>query len=198
MKIRVRTKEGKIHELSGMGCGGSSDFQKTEIPEPTSELVGEVFQYIGESNETYETGRFYRCEEYGITYRWIALNTEHEVWIGTKNDLDLLSEEEKKKYKVLVTTNGEDYLTLIVDAVPAENSNNLISSKAVYNAISTKVDKEIGRGLSSNDFTDELKNKLLSLNTTMRLMGTRALYSELPEDAQNGDTYLVGDRKSVV
>ena len=173
-------------------------FQKTEIPEPTAELVGKAFQYIGESNETYKKGGFYQCEEYGVSYRWIMLNPEHEVWIGTKNDLDLLSEEEKKKYKILVTTNGEEYLTLMIDSVPTENSNNLISSKAVYNAVSTKVDKEMGRGLSSNDFTDELKNKLLSLNTTMRLMGTRTLYSELPEDAQNGDTYLVGEAPDLI
>lgn len=43
-----------------------------------------------------------------------------------------------------------------------ESTNKVMSQKSVTDKLESKVDKIEGKGLSSNDFTDELKNKLIS------------------------------------
>lgn len=49
---------------------------------------------------------------------------------------------------------------LTFDNTPTEGSNNPVKSSGIYDALQNKVDKEAGKVLSSNDFTDTLKNKL--------------------------------------
>lgn len=46
---------------------------------------------------------------------------------------------------------------VVVDSSLSSSSTNAIENKAVYNALSKKVDAVSGKGLSTNDFTDELK-----------------------------------------
>ena len=41
-----------------------------------------------------------------------------------------------------------------------EDSNDLLTSGGAYTALGEKVDKETGKGLSTNDFTDAYKEKL--------------------------------------
>lgn len=53
---------------------------------------------------------------------------------------------------------------LQVDSVLNSTSANPVENKVIYEALGGKVDKESGKGLSSNDFTDELKDKLVNLN----------------------------------
>lgn len=50
--------------------------------------------------------------------------------------------------------------TLTFDDEPTENSNRPVKSGGIYSALSEKVDKVEGKDLSTNDFTDALKNKL--------------------------------------
>ena len=49
-------------------------------------------------------------------------------------------------------------IDITADTTPTDGSNNLITSDAVYDALTDKVDKEAGKGLSTNDLTDNLKN----------------------------------------
>ena len=53
---------------------------------------------------------------------------------------------------------------LQIDSALNSTSTNPVENKVIYEALDSKVDKEIGKGLSSNDFTDELKDKLVNLN----------------------------------
>lgn len=53
---------------------------------------------------------------------------------------------------------------LQIDSALNSTSANPVENKVIYEALDDKVDKEIGKGLSSNDFTDELKDKLVNLN----------------------------------
>lgn len=46
------------------------------------------------------------------------------------------------------------------DGTPTENSNKLLKSGGAFSALADKVDKVAGKGLSTNDFTDVLKDKL--------------------------------------
>lgn len=50
--------------------------------------------------------------------------------------------------------------TLTFDDEPTKNSNRPVKSNGIYSALSGKVDKVTGKDLSTNDFTDALKNKL--------------------------------------
>lgn len=52
-----------------------------------------------------------------------------------------------------------------IDTVPAENSDNLITSGAVNTALQGKVDKVVGKQLSTEDFTAAEKTKLAGIET---------------------------------
>lgn len=49
---------------------------------------------------------------------------------------------------------------LAVDDALSETSTNPVQNKVITLALSEKVDKEVGKTLTSNDFTNELKDKL--------------------------------------
>ena len=49
---------------------------------------------------------------------------------------------------------------LAVDDTLSETSTNPVQNKVITLALSEKVDKEVGKTLTSNDFTNELKDKL--------------------------------------
>lgn len=129
---------------------------------------------------------------------------EHEIWVGTTEELKNLTEDEKSYYKLFITTDGQDVINIEVDDEVIEGSSNPVSSNAVSTyvnnlkeelntSINNKVDKEVGRGLSTNDFSDEYKNKLDSLQSTMQLIGAKTNVEDLPTEANNGDTYIVGE-----
>lgn len=50
--------------------------------------------------------------------------------------------------------------TLTFDTIPTNGSSNPITSGGVYTSLTTKVDKVNGKGLSTNDFTDEDKEQI--------------------------------------
>lgn len=54
------------------------------------------------------------------------------------------------------------------------------------------VAKEAGKGLTSNDFTDALKEKLENLTSIFRFKGIVATTNDLPTTAEDGDIYGVG------
>lgn len=55
-------------------------------------------------------------------------------------------------------------VTITVDTAITADSTNPVTSAAIYNALQTKVDKETGKGLSTNDFTSAYKSKLDGLD----------------------------------
>lgn len=54
---------------------------------------------------------------------------------------------------------------LNVDSTLSETSENPVQNKVITSALDKKVDKEVGKTLTSNDFTDELKDKLDSIES---------------------------------
>ena len=84
-------------------------------------------------------------------------------WLDQGGDLSKLLEgyaegsfkELKDKVNLL-----DDGINIDVDIELSETSENPVQNKVVTYALGEKVDKEDGKGLSTNDFTDELKNKL--------------------------------------
>ena len=141
---------------------------------------------------------------------------EHEIWVGTTEELEALTEDEKSYYKLFITTDNQDVFNVNVDKEVIEGSENPVSSNAVFTSIAqakeeisislteintsldNKVDKEIGRGLSTNDFSDEYKNRLDSLKNPMQLIGRRENFEDLPTNPNNGDTYFVGEEPNLI
>lgn len=62
-------------------------------------------------------------------------------------------------------------------------------------AKATFVAQEAGKGLSTNDFTDALRQKLENLTSLFRLVGVVATVQDLPATAENGDIYGVGNNQ---
>lgn len=57
-----------------------------------------------------------------------------------------------------------------------------------------KVEKQAGKGLSSNDFTDPYKNKLDTLTNVYTFKGSKETYGELQEDENKvGDVWAITD-----
>ena len=54
---------------------------------------------------------------------------------------------------------------ITIDPAPAEDSTNAVSSGGVYSALGGKVDKENGKGLSTNDYTTAEKTKLAEIES---------------------------------
>lgn len=65
---------------------------------------------------------------------------------------------------------SEDITLMAGDIYTAENGGNL--GKDVETLLYLKVDKEIGKGLSSNDFTDEYRSKLSNIREFANVKGT--------------------------
>lgn len=111
----------------------------------------------------------------------------------TSNDLPVVPT------KTSELVNDSNYVTSdelptvpILDDFPTLDSENAVKSDGVYRRLESKVNVETGKGLSTNDFSDEYKNKLDSLNNLMIIKGEVTEIAGLPIDAQNGDTYYVG------
>jgi hypothetical protein len=50
--------------------------QVAEITEASADYVGEIVQYVGETNDTYTNGYFYKCVETDGAYSWIQANVQ--------------------------------------------------------------------------------------------------------------------------
>ena len=88
-------------------------------------------------------------------------NNPHEV---TKEQIGLDKVDNTSDLDKPLSTAAQNAITNIQSTVDEQIStiNNKISS--IEGQVADKVDKETGKGLSSNDFTDELKQKLENLN----------------------------------
>lgn len=50
--------------------------QVAEITEASADYVGEIVQYVGETNDTYTNGFFYKCVETDGVYSWTQVNVQ--------------------------------------------------------------------------------------------------------------------------
>lgn len=73
--------------------------------------------------------------------------------------------------------------TPTVDTAPASGSNNLVSSGGVYTALGDKVDKVNGKGLSTNDYTNEEKAQVAT--NTSDIAGLKGEHVELTQAEYN-------------
>lgn len=74
---------------------------------------------------------------------------------------------------------GGGGVSITIDSSLSSSSTNPVQNKVIKSALDSKVDKVSGKGLSTNDFTTELKNKL----------------SALPEISISGNTLTIDGRQ---
>lgn len=124
--------------------GGKS--QVKEMPVPTAELDGDVVQFIGETNTTYKKGWFYTCVFANEGYVQTSCTAD------TRGDYYLKGDDGNYTLVQLDGTNFDSSATYY-QKVNAVSRWDEISTQSTDN----KVDKIDGKGLSTNDLTDELK-----------------------------------------
>ena len=93
------------------------------------------------------------------------------------------------EYIFLETENNYELIgstQIIFDQTPTENSQNAVTSGGVYTALQDKVDKEQGKGLSSNDYTNNEKSKLEGIETGAQVN----VQADWEEENPNSDAYI--------
>ena len=93
------------------------------------------------------------------------------------------SEELRRRYRlndIELTADEVEYLKqfIEVDSFLSTSSIHPVQNKVITEALNSKVNKETGKGLSSNDFTDTLKEKLNSM-TVITVLDTLDSISEI-------------------
>lgn len=75
-----------------------------------------------------------------------------------------------------------------VDSELSNTSTNPVQNKVVYSAVNGKVDKVTGKGLSTNDFTDALYDKLdgIEVNANNYVHPTTSGYKHIPSGGSSG------------
>lgn len=72
----VDADTGKWREFKS---GGGESIQVEELPEPSAELEGVIYEYVGADDDPLVSGYFYRCESDGedpATYSWVQVNVQ--------------------------------------------------------------------------------------------------------------------------
>lgn len=85
---------------------------------------------------------------------------------------------------------------ITVDSALSTTSTNPVQNKAINTALSNKVDKVSGKGLSSNDFTADLKSKLEDIDIgANKTIVDSSLNATSTNPVQNGAIYTALDTK---
>ena len=114
--------------------------QVTELPEASETEEGKIYQYVGETTATLINGYFYKCVEESGVYSWVEKSVQSGGGSGGTSDYTELS----NKPQIGGTT-------LIGNKTLAE------LGIAAASDLADKVDKVTGKGLSTNDYTNEDK-----------------------------------------
>jgi len=118
---------------------------------------------------------------------------QNNIWCDTGN-LNTLTYRKKNLTGMAGQFIGFDsdgeQLAIIPDAAPDSTSNNLITSKAVADALDDKVDKVTGKELSENDFTDTLKNKLDGIETGAQVNTITGVKGDSEESYRTGNVNI--------
>ena len=87
-------------------------------------------------------------------------------FIPKQGEIIIYDRDNNYSYERIKIGDGQSYVTSLpfivkeVDSTITSDSTNAVQSGAIYTALSNKVDKQAGKSLSSNDFTDDYASKL--------------------------------------
>lgn len=66
----------ELYFITDAEADGGTGAQVEEMPEATEMNAGQIVQYVGETNDTYTSGFFYKCTETDGVYSWTQVNVQ--------------------------------------------------------------------------------------------------------------------------
>lgn len=162
--------------LQGKFIGAVSSIPVT-IPEGSiSEAIGTILLYVGENSDTYTKGKYYQYTSDGWSVYELAIDSELDNKVDKETGKGLSTNDFTDAQRTKLAGIEEGATKNTVDDIVKSDSTNAIQNKvikeyvdvadsALQTNIDTKVDKVEGKGLSTNDFTTELKDKLEDIET---------------------------------
>ena len=87
MSILYKDKNGNISSVDG------SQTQFTVLPTPSADLVGKIYQYIGNTTLTFTNGWFYKCVSNELvppTYSWVQIDVQPATSVATESTLGVV------------------------------------------------------------------------------------------------------------
>lgn len=157
----------------------AENIQVTTLPTADITQLDKIYQYIGVTDTNYTKGYFYRCILDGSVYKWIETPTQDSYTKAEIGQLSDLPDPSKTVIENIDLLNGSvlniktDINTLQGSVINVKNDiTNLQGSvlniktdiNTLQGSLANKVDKEAGKGLSTNDYTNDDKQKLVKLS----------------------------------
>ena len=161
---------------------GAPSTQVTTLPLPSATEVGKVYQYIGASDSNYTHGFFYECVLDGSNYIWENVKVQsgggtgvdnfkdlEDVSFGTLTDGDLPQyDSETGKWKnsqqspldIQHLQGSMGTVKLGIEHLSGSMANLNVAIHNLDLLVASKVDKEAGKGLSTEDFSTLNKQAL--------------------------------------
>lgn len=184
-----------------VGDGGyqtqEQDFQRVS----SQEVTVPTFQNIIDS-ENFGEARFISGVEWEDDGEEVSFKKNNSYFgiSGTSvninsDDLRILNSTSADEGKLLIP-DGSGSFKLVEPPFPkindtSDNTTEVLSSEKTRDLIEGKVDKEAGKGLSSNDFTNILKEKLEQQRDTIIISGNKFTY--IPAIGNDGSSFQLGD-----
>ncbi len=192
-KKNIEGEEAIFHKMIGAGISQSGGVLTVRVaPADTAEVDAGRYFYdirLGVDNDYYTVRRGILDIEQNVTsgdeatgYEWDKIENKPFESIGAGLDVN------------------EGALYVPMDDVPVENSIKVVKSGGVFTALSTKVDKVQGKGLSTNDYTDADKTIVTGVptaldgkvdNTTLNNYYTKTQVDNIVEAIKNGRFVVV-------
>ena len=157
----------------------AESIQVTTLPTADITQLDKIYQYIGATDTNYTKGYFYRCILDGSVYKWVNIATQDSYTKSEIGQLSDLPDPSKTVIENIDLLNGSvlniktDINTLQGSVINVKNDiTNLQGSvlniktdiNTLQGSLANKVDKEAGKGLSTNDYTNDDKQKLVKLS----------------------------------
>jgi len=135
MSILYKDKNGNVSFVDGIQT------QFSVLPTPSADLVGKIYQYIGNTTTTYTNGWFYKCVqgEMAGTYEWVNVDVQSDSSIISTSNTSPITDSADARVQGLtiygrsevvdgeIKSVGDDGLT-----VTTANSDNTLTTSAEF------------------------------------------------------------------
>ena len=157
--------DGTDHDAGEIKVQGQT-IQRNVLPPASASELGNIYQYIGADTSDLVNGYFYQCKSDGVGgYIWDEKPVQRAGGGGTIDQhLDPTSHNAVENMAIAVPIQAlQGSMANVKLDITQLQASDLSLRTAIHNLdllVASKVDKEAGKGLSSNDFTNTEKQKL--------------------------------------
>lgn len=159
--------DGTDHDAGEIQVTGQT-IQRNQLPTASETELGNIYQYIGLNTADLVNGYFYQCVADGTDYKWEEKTVQRaggSITIDTELDPTSHNAVENMAIAVPIQALQGSMANVKLDITQLQASD-LSLRTAIHNLdllMASKVDKVPGKGLSTEDFTTNEKNKLDNL-----------------------------------